>query len=665
MTARATTWEAAAEYVRHGWSVIPVCARLPHGRGCTHGDQTCRSPGKTPLVRWAEFCSRPPTEDQMRAWAGRWPGANIAIITGDVSGGLLVLDADDAQAVEAVQQLAPDAAYIPTVRTPRGGTHFYFRSPPGLRIGNAVRTGGLKLDVRSERGYVVAPPSSGYSWVTPPSDDEGLAELGGELLALLRDAGRSAAPAAPPGGGSGPVRAPKVEQGGRNDWLHRFGIKLLGVGVHPEEVRDVLIAINAHRCQPPLDRREVDGVARQVAGSRAADAARHPSPAGSTTSARPLRVVHYTQLPDLDECRWLVRNLWTEGGIGFILGDPKTNKSTLLLDMALAVASGTQLLGCDVDRPGPVLLLAAEDRPGLVKQRLDRLGRARGLSRDDVQLRVIDERGVKLDSHADRERLRDVVRQHQPRLLGLDPLRRLTGEDENDSRAMADLGSFLLDLARETKCAITIVHHLRKASAERRENLTARIRGSSDLFALGECYLFVQSRGPGERRLTVTLKEQVDPPPILFRIAGSEDDPDNSDLRLTVVERAANAPASSAELPDEMVRVRLLKILTERGPLGALELRDAVGGRAKVVEQVRNQLVQAGVIVRFRVGRRLLHGLPGHDGMPPAGSNLSLVPSPIRDGTGTGKSEVPRPCASGAEAAPPVDSADQGGGGAS
>jgi hypothetical protein len=327
----------------------------------------------------------------------------------------------------------------------------------------------------------------------------------------------------------------------------------------------------------------------------------------------------------------------------------------LLLDMALAVATGQQLLGCDVDRPGPALLLAAEDRPGLVKQRLDRLARARGLSRDEVQVRVIDERGLKIDSHADRERLREAVREHRPRLLGLDPLRRLTAQDENDSRAMADLGDFLLDLAREMKCAIAIVHHLRKASAERREDLTARIRGSSHLFALGECYLFVQSRGPGDRRLTVTLKEQVDPAPIMFHIAGREDDPENSGLQLAVITRTA--PTTPDELPEEMLRVQLVKTLTEKGPLDSAALRKALGGRGKDVDQVRNQLLADGMIVRTRVGRRCLFAIAGHEGSTTTGTSLSLVPSPIGDGTGTDKIEALGPCASAVDAVASPDPA--------
>jgi hypothetical protein len=43
-----------------------------------------------------------------------------------------------------------------TAETPRGGRHLYFALPGGEPPGNRT---GLLLDVRSEGGYVVVPPS--------------------------------------------------------------------------------------------------------------------------------------------------------------------------------------------------------------------------------------------------------------------------------------------------------------------------------------------------------------------------------------------------------------------------------------------------------------------------------------------------------------------------
>jgi len=56
-----------------------------------------------------------------------------------------------------------------TVTTPRGGTHLYYRTPPGVRLRNTAGTLAPHVDTRAEGGYVVAPgtvlPGGGYELV--------------------------------------------------------------------------------------------------------------------------------------------------------------------------------------------------------------------------------------------------------------------------------------------------------------------------------------------------------------------------------------------------------------------------------------------------------------------------------------------------------------------
>ena len=67
---------AALAYRRLGWSVIPL-----------------RPKEKVPKIPWQEFQDRQADEDEIRAWFKRWPKANLGIVTGPVSG-LVVLDVD-------------------------------------------------------------------------------------------------------------------------------------------------------------------------------------------------------------------------------------------------------------------------------------------------------------------------------------------------------------------------------------------------------------------------------------------------------------------------------------------------------------------------------------------------------------------------------------------
>lgn len=137
----------ALSYLDRGWSVVPVQAG-----------------GKTALVKWKDYQERRPTPDEIRQWWTQWPDANIAVITGSISG-LIVLDVDgDEGAGSLKDKEIPPTRQARTVK----GTHHYYRHPGGY-IASGVRF-LPGLDLRGDGGYVVAPPSRGrggklYEWV--------------------------------------------------------------------------------------------------------------------------------------------------------------------------------------------------------------------------------------------------------------------------------------------------------------------------------------------------------------------------------------------------------------------------------------------------------------------------------------------------------------------
>lgn len=130
------------------WSVIP----------CVYGD-------KRALVNWKPYQRRRPDLAQVRDWFRTQK--NLAIITGDVSGGLLVLDFDRFDAFMTwfhetrIRTLA--------VRTGKG-VHLYFHlTGDAPNNGKFYLNGQVAGDIRYNGGYVIAPPSlhpSGrvYAW---------------------------------------------------------------------------------------------------------------------------------------------------------------------------------------------------------------------------------------------------------------------------------------------------------------------------------------------------------------------------------------------------------------------------------------------------------------------------------------------------------------------
>lgn len=120
---------------------------------------------KRPYVQWQEFQQRKASDEEVKRWWKQWPDANPAIVTGPVSG-VDVIDIDSVEADKSLQEFLPDSLQIPTVHTPSGGKHYYFRHSSGWT--NKVQV-LHKCDIRTTGGYVLAPPSTNgngktYAW---------------------------------------------------------------------------------------------------------------------------------------------------------------------------------------------------------------------------------------------------------------------------------------------------------------------------------------------------------------------------------------------------------------------------------------------------------------------------------------------------------------------
>jgi hypothetical protein len=242
---------AALRYLARGWSVIPV---FPGG--------------KRPLVPWLAFQQRRPTPGEVGEWFRRWPDANVAVVTGAVSG-LVVLDIDVQHGgAESLSRLTQAHGPLPpTIEavTGGGGRHLYFAHPGGTlhnRVG--VEPG---IDVRGDGGYVVAPPSlhpSGrrYCWSSSIDFGSAPAAMPGWLLRrLFQISGRVGHPLAH----WRQLIREGVPEGERNNTIASLAGHLLWHGVDPAMALDLLLCWNAVRCRPPLPEDEVARTVESIA----------------------------------------------------------------------------------------------------------------------------------------------------------------------------------------------------------------------------------------------------------------------------------------------------------------------------------------------------------------------------------------------------------------
>lgn len=303
-----TNLEAALEYLRRGWSVVPAHGVDADGV-CTCARIDCPSPGKHPRVSWAQYQQELPGDGQVRTWWRRWPDASIAICTGKVSG-LVVVDVDPRHGGdESLKELALPPTV--TALTGGGGEHLYYRHPGGTIHNGANLLPGI--DLRGDGGYVIAPPSphisgTAYTWDAGYGPDE-------IALAPYRAITQEASPVVAANHGDGIVLADytegkvRVGEGERNVHMTRLAGHLLAT-MTPEQAWGNLKLANILCCNPALDDDELRGILRSIyARQQRKDAARDALATKSYDAAL---------LPNGDRVE-LARAAWDSVGVGDVV----------------------------------------------------------------------------------------------------------------------------------------------------------------------------------------------------------------------------------------------------------------------------------------------------------------------------------------------------------
>jgi hypothetical protein len=314
-TTVSSSLDAALRYLSLGFVPIPI-----------------RKGSKKPLVEWAEFQSRRPSESEVRAWFSEWPDANVAIVTGQISG-IIALDLE-AGAELGERPIPP----TPMQLTGGGGKHYLFRHP-GFPIANAVRILD-KVDVRGDGGYIVVPPSvhpSGrcYEWAISP-ELEPLAAPPEWLLSLLRERARAAKDWKAISNG--------VPEGQRNETLAGYVGKVLsGLPMELWESAGWDAARGfAARCTPPLSEREAREVFESIAKREAAKrSGGHKSLAVTPATWDDVASAFqkWLELPDLDAVRVVLATYVANKMAGdpvwlFLVAPPSSTKTELILSLA-------------------------------------------------------------------------------------------------------------------------------------------------------------------------------------------------------------------------------------------------------------------------------------------------------------------------------------------
>jgi len=302
---------------------------------------------------------------------------------------------------------------------------------------------------------------------------------------------------------------------------------------------------------------------------------------------------------------WLIDQLWTAQAVGIIGGTPKSYKTWMALEMAVAVASGSACLATfAVPLPGPVLLYAAEDSESALRLRLESLVHHHRLDLAYLDIRVITADSLRLDRTADQERLEATLMLHRPVLLILDPLVRLHAIDENAAGEIAILLGYLRLLQRKTGTAIALVHHARK-NVSASGGAGYSLRGSSDLYAWVDSFLYLR-RHHGQLMLSAEHRSASGAGPLALELANCDSGPY---LKLTSTIQAAESAR------DPLLEQILALLGQSSQPRTAESLRSSLQVRNQRLVEALRQLSEQGKVVRLSQGYAL----------PPRNSTLPLM----------------------------------------
>lgn len=293
------------------------------------------------------------------------------------------------------------------------------------------------------------------------------------------------------------------------------------------------------------------------------------------------------------QIHWLIEGLWADQAVGILGGEPKCCKSFLALDVAVSVASGAACLRqFPVRRTGKVLLFPAEDSLAVVRQRLEGIASAAGVSFPALPVEVITAPSLRLDTAVDRQRLSDTVQNLQPILLILDPLIRLHRLDENDASQIAALLSYLRQLQRQFQLAVLLVHHARKDAHSSRPGQA--LRGSSELHGWGDSNLYLRRKGS---QLTLSTEHRAAPSqdhiPLELTQTGSA-------VALTVLEGQPASESNTEATPVQRVRAALAQL--QEPAFSVQQLRKLCAIRTETLCAALEELTQQGEVSRNAKG---------------------------------------------------------------
>jgi len=426
--------KAALDYEKLGWSIIPLRPRE-----------------KTPLFPWSEFQKKRATSEQITEWWEKYPDANIGIVTGAISN-LAVIDLDGALGVKNGLDRGFQSAVTSLTG---GGRQLFYKYAEG--ICNSASEIAEGVDVRGEGGYVVGPPS-----VHP--NGKRYCFLGSVLSAnqippfpvITAAPTPSARPLSTSGTDWVTEALTGLREGNRDSTFARVVGKLHTGGLDPVAIRTIL--------QPHADRcgyTELDKTVRSITRYER-----------ETVSEDQKGIDIGSFLKESEPVKWIVPNVIASSALGFVAGLPETQKTWMLMDLAVECArGGGTWLNLFPAAASRVLFVDQERFKGETQRRFKNILSAKGLSVDDLRDQLFIRCGTttRIDLDSSYRAFRVELLELKPDLVIIDSFATFHTRNDNDRQAIQPVLERIKELRSEVGCTFIFIDHESKAVFQDKE----------------------------------------------------------------------------------------------------------------------------------------------------------------------------------------------------
>lgn len=425
---------------------------------------------------------------------------NIGCVTTDY----VVIDVDVKKGKDGYNEYLQMGGVFDTlvIRTTTGGYHCYFHGPDS---NNASLSAGV--DVRSHRGYVVAPGSviDGHPYTIERDADLAWvpAEIERRLVgAYERNEGSAAEAYDTEAAIQGAINflnsAPVAVEGQRGDETTFVTAARLvrEMALTAETAFDLLLTHWNPRCQPPWDPDELWHKVENAVQYGSADEGRltpetlfghfafllEPPPSLFEVA----RVTWGNAMIPLDikPRPWLVERMLMLTTVTVLLAPGSAGKSSFSLALAAHMALGLPFAGHQPRHACKTIVYNGEDNVEEQSRRLLAVCIEYQLDYEQVRNRVMllsartfkmqlamkDGPGRPIRNDALISQIVDVASDPEVGLLILDPLVKIHQCNENDNNEMDMVMEILTDIAEEANIAVLVLHHTGKADAARQED---------------------------------------------------------------------------------------------------------------------------------------------------------------------------------------------------